>query len=305
MESPDMSHRYRAYLCLALAMTTVGSTVVASKVIGAGFAPFAAAALRFAIALPVFAALMAATRTAWPKPDRHDRLLLLAQAAAGSVGYTVCLIAGTKLTSATDAGIMVGTLPAVAAMASAVLLREPLAPKMLLSIGLATAGVLVVATDHSGTAGARSLVGDGLILLAVLCESVFILLNKRLRVPLPPLALSTTMAGLGLVTSLPFALWDIAHGRVTLSAPAFLGVVYYALVPTVLGFWLWYAGSSRVSGAEASLFTAVAPVAAVVLSSALLGERVGMPVVAGLMLVIAAVTLTALPDTRRRASESR
>ncbi|QCP49912.1 DMT family transporter [Trinickia violacea] len=297
-----MSHRYRAYLCLALAMTTVGSTVVASKVIGTGFSPFAATALRFAIALPVFAALMVATRTAWPKPDRHDRLLLLAQAAAGSVGYTVFLIAGTKLTSAADAGIMVGTLPAVAAIAAAVLLREPLAPKMLLSIGLATAGVLVVATDRGGPAGAHSLAGDGLILMAVFCESVFILLNKRLRVPLSPLALSTTMAALGLATSLPFALWDVVHGRVALDAAAFLGVAYYALVPTVLGFWLWYAGSARVSGAEASLFTAVAPVAAVVLSSAWLGERVGMPVVAGLMLVIAAVALTALPELRRRVS---
>ncbi|MGV2289362.1 DMT family transporter [Trinickia sp. YCB016] len=298
-----MSHRYRAYLCLALAMTTVGSTVVASKVIGMGFSPFAATALRFAIALPVFVALMLATRTAWPKPDRHDRLLLLAQAAAGSVGYTVFLIAGTKLTSAADAGIMVGTLPAVAAIAAAVLLREQLAPKMLVSIGLATAGVLVVATDRTGPAGAHSLAGDGLILMAVFCESVFILLNKRLRVPLPPLALSTMMSCLGLATSLPFALWDVAHGRVALDAPAFLGVAYYALVPTVLGFWLWYAGSSRVTGAEASLFTAVAPVAAVVLSSALLGERVGMPLVAGLVLVIAAVALTALPELRRRVSE--
>ena len=43
-------------------------------------------------------------------------------------------------------------------------------------------------------------------------------------------------------------------------ATAVGAVVYYALVPGVLGFWLLFAGSSRVSGAEASLMTALMPV---------------------------------------------
>jgi drug/metabolite transporter (DMT)-like permease len=300
-----MSERYRAYLCLAAAMVTVGSTVVASKIIGAGMPPFAATALRFAIALPALCALMAATGTAWPRPDWRDGLLLVAQAAAGSVGYTVLLISGTQLTDAADAGIVVGTLPAAAALTAAVLLRERLSLKKLASIGLATAGVILVAAQHAAPAGAHPLAGNLLILAAVFCESLFILLNKRLRVPLAPLALATTMAGLGLAASLPFALRDLARGHVAPHAPALLGIAYYAFVPTVLGFWLWYAGSSRVSGAEASTFTAVAPVAAVGLSSALLGEPLRAPLVAGLGLVVAAVVVLALPETRQRASRRR
>src|SRR5262249_9758992 len=79
--------------------------------------------------------------------------------------------------------------------------------------------------------------------------------NKRLQEPLPPLTLSVVMAALGLVVSLPCAAMEmLRHGTVSATWAAMLGVIYYALVPTVIGFWLWYHGAARVSGTEASLY---------------------------------------------------
>lgn len=297
-----MHHRSLAYLLLAAAMATVGSTVVASKVIGEGLPPFTATALRFALALPCFAVLMRITRTRWPRPDWHDALLLGAQALCGSVGYTVCLIAGTRLTSASAAGVLIGALPAVAALVSLVLLRERPRAGALVAIGLATAGVALVATGGDDAGGAPSLRGNLLILAAVLCESLFILLNKRLRTPWPPLALATAMATLGLLGALPFAAGELLRQPWHLSPPALVGVAYYAAVPTVAGYWLWYAGAARISGTEASLFTAVAPASGVLLSVMLLGEHVSARMLAGLLLVVGAVLLQALPSRRVRAA---
>lgn len=106
-----MSEKFQGYLYLSLAMILVGSTVIASKIIAAGLAPFTATALRFAIAFPLFLLLMRLTKTPWPKLGWRDWLILIAQAGAGSVGYTTLLIAGLSLTSATDAGVVIGTLP--------------------------------------------------------------------------------------------------------------------------------------------------------------------------------------------------
>ncbi len=84
-------------LCAA-AMATIGSTVVASRLIAGGLPPFTATAtatataLAVAVAAPVLWGLMRLTRSAWPRPGRRDGALLLVQAAAGSVGYTVLLI---------------------------------------------------------------------------------------------------------------------------------------------------------------------------------------------------------------------
>jgi drug/metabolite transporter (DMT)-like permease len=72
-------------------------------------------------------------------------------------------------------------------------------------------------------------------------------------------------------------------------APALWAIAYYALVPTVAGFIFWYAGARRVSGAEASVFTAVAPVSAVVMAAAFLGEAVTLTQFAGMGCVLSAV----------------
>jgi drug/metabolite transporter (DMT)-like permease len=290
-----MSRQVQGYLYLALAMLTVGSTVVASKLIASGLPPFSATALRFAIAFPVFLLLMRATGARLPKLSREDRLILVIQAGAGSVGYTTLLISGLSLTSAADAGVIIGTLPVVAAAISILLLRERPQRALLLAVALATAGVLSIAVTPDAAGG--SLSGNALIFLAVVCEGLFILLNKRLKTEIAPLAQSTLMAGIGFIVAAIPAIFEapFAHG---ISRSAVAAVVYYALVPTVGGFLLWYAGAERVSGTEAALFTAVAPVSAVMLAFIILGEPVGLHQIAGIACVLAAVLGLAFAGSR-------
>ncbi|QKK18615.1 DMT family transporter [Rhizobium indicum] len=290
-----MSRQVQGYVYLALAMLTVGSTVVASKLIASSLPPFSATALRFAIAFPVFLVLMWATGARLPKLSREDRLILVVQAGAGSVGYTTLLISGLSLTSAADAGVIIGTLPVVSAAISILLLRERPQRALLLAVALATAGVLSIAFTPDAAGGALS--GNALIFLAVVCEGLFILLNKKLKTEIAPLAQSTLMAGIGFIVAVIPAIFEapFAHG---ISGSAVAAVVYYALVPTVGGFLLWYAGAERVSGTEAALFTALAPVSAVMLAFIILGEPVGLAQVAGIACVLAAVLGLAFAGSR-------
>ena len=293
------SSRQQAWLGMALcaaAMATVGSTVVASRLIAAGLPPFTATALRFAVATPVLWLLMRATGTAWPRPGRRDGALLVFQAAAGSVGYTVLLILGTRYAPAADAGVVAGTLPAVAALFSVLALGERPGPALWVSIGLATAGVAAISLPQAGAAGggegAHALLGHALVLGAVACEATFILVNKRLRVPVPPLALSATMSALGLLACLAPA-WLEQAWRHPVPPVAVGAALYYALVPGVLGFWLWFAGAQRLAGAEAALATAVMPVSALVLAALALGEQVTPWQMGGCALVLLAVLAAA------------
>jgi drug/metabolite transporter (DMT)-like permease len=284
----------KGYLYLSLAMMTVGSTVIASKLIAAGLPPFTATALRFALALPLFLLIMRATGTAWPKPGGHDRVILFLQAAAGSVGYTALLITGLRFTSAANASVVIGTLPIVSAAIAVVVLRERPHLSLLAAIGLAAVGVLSI-TVHPGE-GDSSTLGSVLILGAVFCEGIFILLNKRLRAAIPPLAQSTLMAAIGLAVAVVAALFEMPF-TADVSNDALLAVAFYALVPTVAGFLLWYAGAALVSGAEAALFTAVAPVSAVIFAATVLAEPVAANQIVGIGLVLAAVLSLALRRT--------
>ncbi|WP_241055476.1 DMT family transporter [Achromobacter xylosoxidans] len=294
-------NRTQGYACLAAAMALVGSTVVASKVIAAGLPPFTATAMRFALALPCFALLGWLAGTRLPRLDRRDWLLLAAQAVAGSVGYTTLLIAGLRRTSAVDGGVILGTLPLVSAAIAIAVLGERPGKATLLAIAAAAAGVWLM-THGDAASGAGSWIGNALVLGAVLCEGLFILLQKRLRAPVPPLALSTLMCAIGLAVCLPASLAE-APWTLALSGEALLAVAYYALVPTVAGFVLWYAGAERVAGSEAALFTAIAPVSAVVLAALLLDESMSARQLAGMACVLGAVLI--LGRTRKPATVAR
>jgi drug/metabolite transporter (DMT)-like permease len=290
------SRRASGYLFLSLAMIGVGSTVVASKIIGASISPFTATALRFAISSPVFLLLFRWTGEPWPILKKRDLLLTLIQAAAGSVGYTVLMILGLRFTRAADAGVLAGALPAVATAMSVVLLGERADARSLVSIGLAMTGVVAITFQvRDGSMvplTGRTLVGDALILGAVVCEALFLLLNRKLRSPVSPLALSTLMSVFGLAISIAPAAAELwARGAITIPPIALLGVVYYALGPTVLGFTLWYKGAQRTSGAEAALFTALLPVSALLLAHCVLGEAIRPQQAIGAVLVIGAIAV--------------
>lgn len=282
-----MNQTQQGHACLAAAMALVGSTVVASKIIAAGLPPFTATALRFALALPCFALLWRLTGTRLPRLARRDWLLLAAQAIAGSVGYTTLLIAGLQRTSAVDAGVILGTLPLVSAGIAIAVLGERPSRATLLAIGAAAAGVWLM-TRGAAAHRAGTLAGNALVLGAVLCEGLFILLHKRLRTPVPPLALSAIMSAIGLGVCALASVIEAPWTRVV-SADALIAVAYYALVPTVGGFLLWYAGAARVAGSDAALFTAVAPVSAVLLAAALLDETLSAGQLSGMACVLGAV----------------
>ncbi len=191
-----------------------------------------------------------------------------------------------------------GTLPAVAALFSVLALGERPGPALWVSIGLATAGVAAISLPQAGAAGggegAHALLGHALVLGAVACEATFILVNKRLRVPVPPpLALSATMSALGLLAYLVPAWLEQAWRHPVLPPVAVGAALYYALVPGVLGFWLWFVGAQRLAGAKAALATAVMPVSALVLAALALGEQVTPWQIGGCALVLLAVLAAA------------
>ncbi len=287
-------------------MATVGTSVVASKLIGMQVEPFAATALRHLLALPVLALLCWLFRPAWPRPSRRDASILLLQAASGSVGYTVLLIAGTSMTSAADAGVVAGTLPAMAALFAILILGERPGLLALMGIALATAGVLLLSVGLGSEPGVpmpHRTFGIALVAAAVACEVIFILGQRRLRAPIEPLAMATLMSAGGLLLSLPAAgvVWAMNGPRASAHGPewaaALAAIAWYAWVPTVLGFWLWYAGARRATATQAAASTAWLPLVGVVGAAVVLGEDVTASQLAALALVLAGVLIGSI--TRR------
>ncbi|MFH1914992.1 MAG: DMT family transporter [Pseudomonadota bacterium] len=288
-----------APVCLTLAMILVGSSVVAGKIMVAELPVQFASALRFALALLILLPLLHAREGGLPRLSRRSWLVLAAQALCGSFLFTVCLLHGLALTSPASAGIITATTPACMGLMAWLGMRERPTLRVGLGMVLSVAGLLavnVVASAPSSGAPAP-LMGNLLVLGAVLFESLFLLLRKAVPEPLTPLAASTVVSLFGLVWFLPGAVIDLvlvipaAGGLAAVSATGWLSVAYYGVFVTVLAYLLWFAGITRVAASTAGVFTAVMPVSALALSALILSEPASLPQLVGCACVLAGIVL--------------
>ena len=220
------------------------------------------------------------------------------------MGYTVLLIVGTSITTAADARIVAGTLPARAALFAILIRGERPRLVALLGIALATAGVMLLSVGGNADQGAhlphRSL-GIALVAAAAACKVIFIFGQRRLRTSIEPLAMATLMSAGGLLLSLPAAglAWAMGSSRGGVDSlsmwPAFAAIAWYAWLPTVIGCWLWYAGARRAKATQAAASTAWPPLVAVMGAAVVLGEPLSPSQLTALTMVLVGVLIRSWP----------
>lgn len=276
-------------------MTLTGANVPLAKIIVAEVPLYAFLFLRFALST---AALVVLVRTEAGPPLRamslRARVDVVAMSLVGMVGYTILIFEGVRRTSAADAGIITATLPAVVAILSVVVLRDRLQPRQWTAVALAVFGLMLVQAGSQAT-GRASLLGNTLVIGAVLCEAGFVIIGKRLAPPYRPFRLALGANVVGLALSLPLMLFE---GRVPellqLSPAMALACTWYVLSASVIALWLWYRGLPHTPTWLAGLATAALPIAALAVSVGLLGEDLGRTRLLGAMLVLASIALGAL-----------
>ncbi|MBE0631655.1 MAG: DMT family transporter, partial [Burkholderia vietnamiensis] len=268
-------NRYAFFLILS--MLLVGSNVGIGKSIVV-FVPVAIlATLRFVIAIAVLWPLFSPVKMRAVR--RAEWLNLFLQAFFGTFMFTLLMLNGVQRTSAVAAGVITSTIPAIVALFAWLILREKPNGRALVSIALAIAGVVTInlANGNSGNAGsasAGSLTGNLLMLGAVCCESIYVILSRRLTQTLAPIDICAYTHLFGLFLMLPLgagALWHFDYASVP--AGTWGLVVWYGLSASIFSFWLWMKGIRHVPGSLAGVFSAVLPVAAAAYGIAFLGER--------------------------------
>lgn len=294
-----------AFLFLIAGMGLVGTYVALSKPLTAVFPVFLLATLRFAIAA---VAMLPWTRR---RPDerpigRSEWKALFLQSLFGNFLFSICMLTGVSLTSATAAGVILSTLPAVVALFSRVFLGERLTPRALAAIGLAIAGIAVLQLSRgtgAGGAGASSLAGNLLVFGSVCCEAVYVILGKRLTATLAPMRISALINLWGFALMLPLGLWQgagFAFGAVT---PAIWGLlVFYALSASMISAWLWLTGLKSVPASNAGVFSVALPIASSIVGVAVLGERFSLAHGIALACAAGGIVLISLPGRRTAGS---
>jgi drug/metabolite transporter (DMT)-like permease len=269
---------------------------VAGKWVLGDVPPLALACLRVGFVTPVLLVV------AW----RHDRCLptlrdLPHLALLGALGVflnQVMFLSGLAHTTATNAAILMPSIPVFAAGVGAVLGIERIGRWRLAGIALAVAGALAVLDPSRLSLADDTTRGNLLILANTFCYASFLVLQRPLLKRLP---WRTVIAG-----SFAFgSLGVFAVGGSTLAAldPAALTAgtrwaVAYVLLATLFAYMLNTWAVRRSSPTLVAAYTTLQPLFSASLAALFLGERMGANAALGFALIATGLWLV----SRRRAA---
>jgi drug/metabolite transporter (DMT)-like permease len=275
----DPSHfeapQWHGYLFLLAGMAVVGSYVALAKPLTAVFPVFLLAWMRFFIS--------AIAMYSWTKrqPADHDidaasHRLLFTQSFFGNFLFSICMLYGVSQTTASASGVILATIPAAVAILSWFWLKEKISLRVWIAIFISVAGLAVLSLSKPAASAGKaemSLVGNLLIIASVWCESIYVILAKKLTNTLTPQRISALINLWGLLLMTPFGLWQamsFKFGAVPSSAWALL--IFYSLAASMISTWLWMTGAKTVPANRSGVFTVAMPVTATLIGIFVFGE---------------------------------
>ena len=293
-----------AFIQLASSMLIVGLCVTLGKMAVEYMPVIALAGVRcLAAALALWPLARRERAEARPMTGR-DRFDLVAQAFFGVFAFTLLMLGGVERTSASEAGLIAATMPLAILVLALPLLGEGLNARALVAALIASLGIALVTLTGNGVGtGTNRMLGNALVLCAVVAEALYTLFAKRLAGRISPalMALRLNLVALAMFAPLMvFQSWGTLVETVPPSAWA-LGALY-GIGTSAIALLLWYRGTRRVAGATAGLFTVFLPVGAIGSAAWLLGEEVGARQLAGGAVIAFALLVGLVPARGFRAS---
>ncbi len=277
----------------AVGMTVAfGLSFVATKYALRGFEPLLLALLRFALAGGILWVVWRLRRG----PERVSRGELGRLALLGFVSLTVYFSfenLGIARTSASEAAILIATIPLFVVILNTFTLRERTTARQWAGIAISFAGIAALVLLGGSGAGGGSLSGNLLVLAASLSAGVYSILARSLLVSRPALFVTTFQNLFGALFMLPLALAEAALVGVRDPTPrAIGGLLFLTVVCSITAYLLLNYAFRFLAASRVAVFINLTPLVAVAGAYVLLGERFTLGQAAAAVVVVAGVWLT-------------
>lgn len=215
-------------------------------------------------------------------------------------GWLYFTALGLTLLPAGRAAVLAYTMPVWSFLAGVFLAKEPVTRRRILSLICGLGAVLVLAGDDLLRFGTAPL-GVLAILAAAASWGTGTVIQKKVPWRTP---LFTVAAWQMLIGGIPLAVLALVHDTDPyrdLTVRGALGMAYVILIATVFGYWAWFRIVRLVPTSIASLGALPVPLIGVTASTLVLGESLGWPELAALILATAALAIILpSPQSNRR-----
>ena len=250
--------------------------------------------LRF-LAAAVIMAVLALTGAIKVRYDRGKlkrlALLTIFQPVLYFTGETL----GIRLTSASESGMMIATMPVAIALFSIILLKERLVFHQWASVAASVAGVLLI-IGAKGFTGGSGVAGFLFLVFAIIAEGVFSPLSRKLSVKCSPVEITFAIMCAGAVVFNAAGLAIAGYeGKIAgyftgaLNVEVGAGVLYLSALSSVAAFFMYNYALSKVKASTSASFCNLTTVVSVLAGVAIGGEELAPLQVAGMAVILLSI----------------
>ena len=296
---------WSGYLNLAFAQTVIGVNAVIGKYLADKVPVFIFIFGRFFICALILFMVFKLSKEPILNPmyangpdnklTAKEWLWLTAQALTGGLLFNLLFFGGLCFTTASSAGIIASTLPAMIAICAWIFLKEALSARKWLAIGLAVLGILIISLDNSSSRnyGQGHFLGDALILLAMFPEALFSIFGRLLGKRVQPLASAAIVTVICWFSTIPFGVYDLVTQVDYGLSPWHVALIFFSGLSSVGFYYCCNKGLAVVQAGISAIFGSLFPVSATVLAWLFLDERLGMYDFIGMVVVLTSIAVGA------------
>jgi drug/metabolite transporter (DMT)-like permease len=210
---------------------------------------------------------------------------------------------GVKYAAASDDSLVIGVGPVLIAILASFVLNEPLTRTKVLGLLSGLSGIGVISLLSPNTNVPNRLLGVTLVFGGAAAYALYTVLlrrfvsaNRASYAEMAPSSLSILawISLFGWIFMIPFSVLE-APWTYTWTTTSWSGILYLALLSTVVGYFFYVEGVSKIGASRAAIFSNLVPVFGVISSILLLGEKASPWHGVSLLLILAGVVLVNRP----------
>lgn len=284
-----------------------GTSFAAAKIGMYELSPLNMVILRFSLASIIFSAILLMMRKN-NIIDYKDIPKFIILGFLTITSYFYIQYTGLQYTTTINSALIIATSPIYIAILGAVIGWEVIDRKGIVGIALAFVGVSMIITNgkFSGIFDIKTLKGDLLLFCNAVVWSGFTLYGKSLLQKYRPFVAIAYIHIFGTILLIPLAFTPNFFTYIPLiiqiqsiSWSTIAAALYLALLCSVYGYYIWYAGVERIGAVRTAVFSYLNPLFAIIAGVLILGENLSFYASLGGIMVVLGVYITNTAKTEK------
>jgi drug/metabolite transporter (DMT)-like permease len=286
------------YSQLLLTMFLWGLAWPVGRLLAIDLPPVSIAVLRYAIVVPVLFGILR-IRGQPITLERKWIANLVLMGLFSTTLYQILFLYGVRYAAASDDSLVIGIGPVLIAIMASFVLNERLTRIKGLGFISGLAGIGVISVLSPNTNVLNRPLGIGLVFGGAIAYAVYTVTLRRFVAANRADSTSPAISSLGILAWISLFGWIFLIPLSLLEAPwtyswgpvSWLGIFYLALLSTVIGYFFYVEGVSKIGAGRAAIFGNLVPVFGVITSVLLLGENLSPWHAVSFLLILTGVIL--------------